>query len=389
MGRKASESMPKAEPITEREEIPLPQENLVEYVKLKGINMIAVHASNNGTAEKYASALCDEAESHQYNCISVDADEIFADDLPRLSEFDNIFIVFLVATYEGKPSLNARKMYDWLSQDANIVPSLKYAVFGLGDTSYGAEFNSTAKTFDARLEALGGKRLLLPGMGDRNPKESNTRINDDFKDWRNKLWIAADEHICAISCSQCNSECCSCGDECKKRSLIDRIKESKATILVIYGSNSEKAKSFSHDLKDSALKNGFNSLVISVAELNLDDIPKLSGVKNLVVLLCMSTNSDGKSSCNADKFFDWIQEGKSGLNGLRYAIFGLGSTKHENVNILSKTLDEKMGILGGDCIYELGFGNEDKDDSGEESSLADDFQKWNDGLWTAIKQSCV
>lgn len=383
MGRKDSEKMPEAEPITTQLDLSLPNENLVEYVKQKGINMIVVHGSNNGTAEKYASELCKEAEARQYNGLTVDAEELFADDLPRLSEFDNMFIVFLMSTYDGKPSLNARKMYEWLNQETNIVPGLKYAVYGLGDMSYATQFNSIAKQFDERLESLGGKRLLSLGLGDQS-----SCMDDDFKDWRNKLWNAANKTICPVECSQRNTEGYSFGTKCQKRSLIDRLKESKATILVINVSKSDQTKSFSCALKCSALKNGFNSLVVSAAEINLDDMPKLCEIKNLVVLLCMPINCDGKPSCDTKKFYDWIHEGKGSLDGVRYAIFGVGSSKSDDSIVnKSKQLNEKLGILGGNCIYELGFGKEE--DSSGESSIADDFRKWNDGLWTAIKQSCV
>jgi len=387
MVRKESESMPKAEPITNTyEEPPLPQENLVEYVRLKGINMIALHGSNNGTAEKYANEICEEAEGRNYHCLAIDAEELFADDLPRLSEFDNLFVVFLMATYDGKPPSNVKKMYDWLHEESNFVPDLKYAVFGVGDKSYGNNFNSVAKYFDERLEALGGKRLASIGLGDHSSKDSISSTQEDFKDWRKKLWNEVNQVVCAVPSSKCDDARRACWVDCKKRPLVDRINEEKATILIVYASESKKAKSFSEDLKKNASKHGFNSLSIPAAELKLEDIAKLSQVANLVLLLCMPTNCDGKPYTNTGKFFDWIQEGKVGLDGLRYSIFGLGNTKHEDFNGVSKQLNEKMVTLGGNRVYDLGLGNDDDTDG--VPSMKEDFEKWSDGLWTAIKQSC-
>ena len=68
--------------------------------------------------------------------------------------------------------------------------------------------------------------------------------------------------------------------------------------------------------------------------MNLDDIPKLSEIKNLVVLLCMPTNNDGKPSSNTEKFFDWIQEGKSGLDGLKYAVSFLSKLGYIHIPVM-------------------------------------------------------
>lgn len=41
----------------------------------------------------------------------------------------------------------------------------KFAVFGLGDSSY-VYFNKAAKDLDTRFAKLGGKRLVNVGLGD-------------------------------------------------------------------------------------------------------------------------------------------------------------------------------------------------------------------------------
>lgn len=343
--------------------------------------MLAVHGSNNGLAEKYANELCKDAESRQFSCLSVDSEELFADDLPRLSEFTNMFVVFLMSTYDGKPSINSKKLYDWIQEDSSITPGLRFAVFGIGNKSYGDDFNTVAKNFDKRLEALGGNKLTSLGLGDTSSNASqNVSDQGDYKEWRSTLWTEVKKVICPTGCDPIKPES-------KEVSLMDRVNEKKATVLVIYGSGSNKAKLFSENLIINATNNGFSSISICASDLNLDDIPKLGAVENMLLVLCMPTKSTGETLGNADNFLDWIEDGKSGFDGLKYTIFALGSANDEDMDEVSKKLNEKMATLGGNRVYDLGVCK--KEDSDDLSSIPEDFKKWNDGLWTAVKQSCT
>jgi sulfite reductase (NADPH) flavoprotein alpha-component len=69
-------------------------------------------------------------------------------------------LVVVVSTHgEGDAPDDAVELYDFIgSKKAPKIPELRYAVIGLGDSSY-EFFCQTAKDFDARLEALGAKRI--------------------------------------------------------------------------------------------------------------------------------------------------------------------------------------------------------------------------------------
>lgn len=71
------------------------------------------------------------------------------------------FLVIVTSTYgEGEPPENAISFYNFLfSKKAPQLPELRYAVLGLGDTSY-EFFCKTAQDFDQRLAELGGKTIL-------------------------------------------------------------------------------------------------------------------------------------------------------------------------------------------------------------------------------------
>ncbi|MDD4864065.1 MAG: assimilatory sulfite reductase (NADPH) flavoprotein subunit [Alishewanella agri] len=71
------------------------------------------------------------------------------------------FLVIVTSTYgEGEPPENAISFYNFLfSKKAPQLPELRYAVLGLGDTSY-EFFCKTAQDFDQRLAELGGKAII-------------------------------------------------------------------------------------------------------------------------------------------------------------------------------------------------------------------------------------
>lgn len=71
------------------------------------------------------------------------------------------FLVIVTSTYgEGEPPENAISFYNFLfSKKAPQLSELRYAVLGLGDTSY-EFFCKTAQDFDQRLAELGGKAII-------------------------------------------------------------------------------------------------------------------------------------------------------------------------------------------------------------------------------------
>ncbi|GHG59585.1 sulfite reductase [NADPH] flavoprotein alpha-component [Alishewanella longhuensis] len=71
------------------------------------------------------------------------------------------YLVIVTSTYgEGEPPENAISFYNYLfSKKAPQLPELRYAVLGLGDTSY-EFFCKTAQDFDQRLAELGAKAVI-------------------------------------------------------------------------------------------------------------------------------------------------------------------------------------------------------------------------------------
>jgi sulfite reductase (NADPH) flavoprotein alpha-component len=73
---------------------------------------------------------------------------------------ESFVLVFISTWGEGEPPQRGVKYHEKLmAADAPRLDGLKFAVLGLGDTSY-EQFCQAGKDFDARFEALGGTRFL-------------------------------------------------------------------------------------------------------------------------------------------------------------------------------------------------------------------------------------
>jgi flavodoxin len=86
--------------------------------------------------------------------------------------------LFVTCTYgEGEFPETMLKLWDHFENncDSSTFPesSLRFGVFGLGSSQYscGDQFNRSARLLDARLDALGGERLIEAGLGDDQAAE--------------------------------------------------------------------------------------------------------------------------------------------------------------------------------------------------------------------------
>ena len=132
--------------------------------------------TQTGNAEGLASQAAKQLKSAGVDAKAVDMEGF---DGSTLTDEENLIII--TSTYgDGEPPDNAAELHAFLmSDDAPKLEKTSFAVFGLGDTSY-PDFNSCAKQFDSRLEALGGKRMVDSVFAD-------VEFEDDFEAWLGKL----------------------------------------------------------------------------------------------------------------------------------------------------------------------------------------------------------
>jgi len=105
--------------------------------------------------------------------------------------------IFIVPTYtDGTPNEETQGFYNWLEDVANdfrvtkvFLENIKYAVFGLGDNSYGENYCVIAKKIDTLLHKLSATRILAVGDGDGQYSEQQ------FEFWMIKLWPSLLAHL--------------------------------------------------------------------------------------------------------------------------------------------------------------------------------------------------
>ncbi|GAB2912192.1 assimilatory sulfite reductase (NADPH) flavoprotein subunit [Rheinheimera gaetbuli] len=119
-------------------------------------SLTILFGSQTGNARHVAEALAKQAKAKGIVANVIDMAEYKTTQLKNEQ-----YLVIVTSTYgEGEPPENAIGLHNFLfSKKAPKLPGLKYAVLGLGDTSY-EFFCKTAQDFDQRLAELGATSVL-------------------------------------------------------------------------------------------------------------------------------------------------------------------------------------------------------------------------------------
>lgn len=141
-----------------------------------------LYGSETGNSEGVAKELATDFERREYG-VSVQAlDDIDPAELPDMG-----FVVIVCSTCgQGTFPRNSQLFWEELGRDKpeGWLKSLKFAVFGLGDSTY-YFYCRTAKLIDARLAELGAERVVPVGFGDDGDEDA---FHTGFNSWIPSVW---------------------------------------------------------------------------------------------------------------------------------------------------------------------------------------------------------
>ncbi|KGE51380.1 assimilatory sulfite reductase (NADPH) flavoprotein subunit [Xanthomonas axonopodis pv. vasculorum] len=133
-----------------------------QAIAQEGQRLTVVYGSQTGNARREAEHLAAEAEAAGLSVRLLRADAYPTHELAS----ERLLYVVISTQGEGDPPDDAIGLVEFLtSRRAPKLPELKYAVLGLGDSSY-ADFCGIARRIDERLAELGGSRVLTRGDAD-------------------------------------------------------------------------------------------------------------------------------------------------------------------------------------------------------------------------------
>ncbi|KAH9066637.1 hypothetical protein EDB87DRAFT_1782326 [Lactarius vividus] len=163
---------------------------------LSGIDappLLVLYSSDGGGAEKKAKRLAGRAQVRGLSTTIATMDTM---DVDTLSHEE--YVLFVTSTAgQGEPPQNGRKFFKLLNAavatGAQPLEKLKYSVFGMGDSHYWPRpedahyYSRSGKELDAKLSALGGKRIAELGLGDDQDADG---AETGYKVWEPLVWKA-------------------------------------------------------------------------------------------------------------------------------------------------------------------------------------------------------
>merc|ERR1719158_1554278 len=167
-----------------------------------------------------------------------------------------------------------------------------------------------------------------------------------------------------------------------EKGFLSKMRKTGRRLVVFYGSQTGTAEEFAGRLAKEGARYGLKGLVADPEEEDMEDLQKLGELEDengpCLAVFMLATYGEGDPTDNAVEFNDKLtSEDGLELDGMRFAVFGLGNKTYEHFNAMGKLADKRLEELGGKRVYTLGVGDDD-------SNLEDDFITWKEHFWAAV-----
>ncbi|XP_041948539.1 NADPH--cytochrome P450 reductase-like isoform X3 [Alosa sapidissima] len=182
---------------------------------------------------------------------------------------------------------------------------------------------------------------------------------------------------CTFSMPQDRREAAERVPPMRETSFIEKMKKASRNIVVFYGSQTGTAEAFATQLAKDAQRYGMKGMPADPEEYDMSELSRLTEIPGSLVVFCVATYGEGDPTDNAQDFYDWMQAADDSLEGVNYAVFGLGNKTYEHYNAMGKYVDKRLAELGARRVFDLGLGDDD-------GNLEEDFVSWKELFWPAV-----
>ncbi|KAJ6655725.1 hypothetical protein lerEdw1_004778 [Lerista edwardsae] len=166
-------------------------------------------------------------------------------------------------------------------------------------------------------------------------------------------------------------------------------------VKIFYGSQTGTAKRFAMILAEAVAPLHLLTEVIDMKDYDPDDCLVDETTSKTICVFLVATYTDGKPTESAAWFCKWLEESandfrisKTYLNGLRYAVFGLGNSLYADCyNTVGRNVDKWLWQLGASRVLSCarGDGNVVKSRHG---SIEADFVAWKTKFLARLQALC-
>lgn len=142
------------------------------------MNILTIYGTESGNAETVADDLVDEF-SDDLEIRAVDMTDVTIEDIT-----DGSFLLVVCSTHgDGGLPASAVPFGELLDEEEPDLTGVRYAVFGLGDSSY-ETYSRGSERIDERLTKLGAERV---GVYGRHDASDGSLPNDTAIEWARDL----------------------------------------------------------------------------------------------------------------------------------------------------------------------------------------------------------